>query len=654
MASPFVVSLRKAVPSPVRTIVAVVLAAGLIGMADVGGWDRLPVGAEVPTTVTTDGATAPLSSPAFTAYVGTASPERLAGISSFLGQQISLGSDSLENRSWSEIFDDEKAWKSSGVRMIWAVPMLSGRPQFSVATGAAGGYDNYFNQLAESLVAAGMGNSILRLGWDYGQSRFPGNGAAQSIDFVGYWRQIVTSMRNVPGANFLFVWNPSRSDNGPNDHAVGDPTDYYPGDAYVDMIGIDVYDSAWKYYPGIGTEFQGILTQPYGLDWLAGFAAAHGKPVAIPEMGLGAGLSAPNSGPITGSGEVGGGDDPTFINDMFNWIAHHDVAYVAYWDFGTSSIQNGQNPLSAQALREDLTQFGSTTTAPPTEPSVPTANIYLGAWVNTASSGPPQSAAAAAAPPETEQIPAFNQTIGRSLSIYSLYSSFLRPPALSVLDAIAAQGAVPLVSWNCTDLASIASGVDDSAIIAYADDLKAYAQPVFLRWYWEMNLNTSFNQTCGGFNNPALFVAAWKQIWTVFQQQGVQNVAFVWNPSVHMDAAAYYPGSKYVDWIGADGYDRSHLGAAAFSKEFGAFYAEWQGQGKPMLVGETGATTVDQAQYIEGMEADLPTLYSGIKAVVYWDAVGSDANWVLQGSGLTAFRQMVQSPYFSFRQPAPA
>ena len=125
---------------------------------------------------------------------------------------------------------------------------------------------------------------------------------------------------------------------------MGDLADYYPGDSYVDVIGMDVYDSAWNYYPGAAAEFRRILTQTYGLDWLARFAAAHKKPIAIPEMGLGPGPSAPNSAPIKASGSVGGGDDPTFIEDMFRWIEHHNVVYVAFWDLRNSSIENGKKP----------------------------------------------------------------------------------------------------------------------------------------------------------------------------------------------------------------------------------------------------------------------------------------------------------------------
>ena len=59
---------------------------------------------------------------------------------------------------------------------------------------------------------------------------------------------------------------------------------------------------------------------------------------------------------------------------------------------------------------------------------------------------------------------------------------------------------------------------------------------------------------------------------------------------------ALYPGSAYVDWIAADGYDRPATynnpqiaGAQAFVHQFTPWYDEFDGYGKPMMVSETGA-----------------------------------------------------------------
>ena len=78
------------------------------------------------------------------------------------------------------------------------------------------------------------------------------------------------------------LWNPTRGDLG-----VGDLANYYPGDAYVNYVGLDVYDVESRSYPGMFAEFQYMETQPLGLKWLAFFSAAHGKAMVFPEWGLG-------------------------------------------------------------------------------------------------------------------------------------------------------------------------------------------------------------------------------------------------------------------------------------------------------------------------------------------------------------------------------
>ena len=167
-----------------------------------------------------------------------------------------------------------------------------------------------------------------------------------------YWQQIVDTMRGVPGAAFRFEWNPTRG-------GYVDLASYYPGDAYVDIVGMDVYDTEWATYPGAAAEFAAMETQPYGLDWLATFSAQHDKPMAFPEWGLGWGPSAPGSGPITASNsEVSGGDDPVFVNDMAAWISSHNVIEATFWDYGTSLVGGGQNPQTLGALGADFRPHG--------------------------------------------------------------------------------------------------------------------------------------------------------------------------------------------------------------------------------------------------------------------------------------------------------
>ena len=157
-------------------------------------------------------------------------------------------------------------------------------------------------------------------------------------------------MRSVPGADFDFDWNPSRGGESDSDGSVGDLEGYYPGNNYVDSIGLDIYDSEDDIYPGAASEVQRVETQPWGLDWLSAFGAANDKPISIPELGLGWGSSAPNGAAISAPGPLCGGDDPTFITGVLVWAVQNSVKEVGYWDYGSSSIQNGQNPLTENAL----------------------------------------------------------------------------------------------------------------------------------------------------------------------------------------------------------------------------------------------------------------------------------------------------------------
>ena len=39
-----------------------------------------------------------------------------------------------------------------------------------------------------------------------------------------------------------------------------------------------------------------------------------------------------------------------WVNLMATWITTHHVLEATYWDFGTSSVHRGRNPLTVKAL----------------------------------------------------------------------------------------------------------------------------------------------------------------------------------------------------------------------------------------------------------------------------------------------------------------
>ena len=286
-------------------------------------------------------------------YVGYQAPATVKAFGNSIGAQPAYAMDFLDGDSWSALVDSAPsyfaAWKGSGYSMVWGIPILPNATDYSLADGAAGDYNSYFLTLAQDMVAGGQGSSIVRIGWEFNGGWFPWAANGQAAAFIGYWQQIVDTMRSVPGQDFKFEWNPTAGDLG-----VGNLADYYPGSAYVDYVGLDVYDQNWSTYPGGAAEFANIESEGFGLDWLSSFAAAQGKSIVLPEWGLGT-VAGDGGLPYTAeNAQTSGGDDPTFINDMAQWIQANGVVEASYWQFGIDALSPSSNPNSYAAFVSDF------------------------------------------------------------------------------------------------------------------------------------------------------------------------------------------------------------------------------------------------------------------------------------------------------------
>lgn len=200
---------------------------------------------------------------------------------------------------------------------------------------AAGDYNSYATQLGENLVSTGFENSVIRLGHEMNGNWYNdslnGTGSASGITTAEEtaWGQCfaqeVTAMRAVPGSDFLFDWNVNAS------VASVPLASFYPGNAYVDIIGVDQYD-AWPDGSKPSTsasEFQSLLSYPYSLtdtNDIIAFAKSQGKPISIPEWGL---------VPASGGGL---GDDPYYVSGIASLVANNNVAYQSYFDSNSAGI----------------------------------------------------------------------------------------------------------------------------------------------------------------------------------------------------------------------------------------------------------------------------------------------------------------------------
>ena len=286
-------------------------------------------------------------------------------------------------------------------------------------------------------------------------------------------------------------------------------------------------------------------------------------------------------------------------------------------------------------------------------PTIPDKGSYLGAWVNPGHG----TGIGGTKSDEIANLKDFNTKVGKPVAIIDYWSGFKTAVPTAALNSIAQNGSVPLLNWGCSDVTSISSGSEDSIINNYADGLKSYGKPVFLRWYWEFNEMSPAGKTpagsgCNGYNNGQGYISAWQHIYTKFQEAGVKNVSFVWCPGYSGgNFASYYPGDKYVDWIGIDRYERTTNGKPllSFTDMFSSYYNEWSSHNKPIFIAETAAMgSSNQSQYLTSMLNEAHS-FPNIKAISYFDSIGPAGDWSLTGEGITAYQNLNNSPYFSYK-----
>jgi hypothetical protein len=285
--------------------------------------------------------------------------------------------DSIEGGSWQ--LGEWSQWKKGGAgrRLILSVPLLPGpwdlsgptqgdqaHTAVSLEAGARGEYNARFKKLAENLVRYGLGDSVLRLGWEFNGGWYAWRAGKNPEAFAGYWRQIVKTMRAVPGTEKLqFCWNPAmRYLQFPAEKA-------WPGDQWVDIVGLDVYDDSYDQgtypYPKDASAAEiarrqrlvwekGLVWGDHSLKFWCDFARKHNKLFAIPEWGV---FERPDT--------HGGLDDPYFIEQMHKYLYNpaNRVYFHCYFDVqagdgghqlspGKSGTEKTKYPQAAKKFKE--------------------------------------------------------------------------------------------------------------------------------------------------------------------------------------------------------------------------------------------------------------------------------------------------------------
>ena len=230
------------------------------------------------------------------------------------------------------------------------VPLLTRQDPGAFGRCAGGAFDPYFRAFARNMVGAGLGELIVRPGWEANGDWFPWSIGDDVTGYKNCFRHVVSLFRAMaPGVKI--EWSMDK-------HGRLRPaTQAYPGDAFVDYVGVSYYDR----YPPSRTESEWdkqidnyFAGGPYGIGaWLA-FARSHGKKLAVPEWGISNGYRSYQYNRVEIST-----DNPLFISKMFRFFSAHraDIAYETYFNCDGENpryyrIQPpGLNPLAAKRYR---------------------------------------------------------------------------------------------------------------------------------------------------------------------------------------------------------------------------------------------------------------------------------------------------------------
>ena len=115
-------------------------------------------------------------------------------------------------------------------------------------------------------------------------------------------------------------------------------------------------------------------------------------------------------------------------------------------------------------------------------------------------------------------------------------------------------GVTPLVQLEPTRAAisAINAGDCDFYLRQYAINVRNFGYPVVIGFGFDMN--EAGRSWARSHVPPETFIAAWRHIVNLFRRQGADNVSWLWTVRAGtVPAARWWPGARYVTWVGIDG-----------------------------------------------------------------------------------------------------
>lgn len=173
-----------------------------------------------------------------------------------------------------------KVYQDGRVLMLTLQPFTADLEWIAVLEFIAGEHDDVIREWAEGLKRINEPVFVRPLNemngdWDPWCAWFFGK---DTDLYIKAWRHIVDIFKEVGADNVLFVWNPH--DRSYPNFTWNNPHLYYPGDEYVDWIGLTGYNNGTSYPGDVWREFEKIY-RPIYEDYLKRYPD---KPMMITEF----------------------------------------------------------------------------------------------------------------------------------------------------------------------------------------------------------------------------------------------------------------------------------------------------------------------------------------------------------------------------------
>ncbi len=272
--------------------------------------------------------------------------------------------------------------------------------------------------------------------------------------------------------------------------------------------------------------------------------------------------------------------------------------------------------------------------------------------------------------PDLPALDRLEQAVRHKVGLYMYYRSWATAAGFDAAfaSAVRARGALPEITWEPWDpargvnqpayaLDRIAHGGYDAYLTRWAREIRAWGHPLVLRFAQEMN-GTWYPWAEGVNGNVAGdYAAAWRHVHGVFAAQRATNVTWVWSPNVSYPGsrplAGLYPGDRYVNRVGLDGYNGGSAlrigGWLSFSQVFGPSLTTVRAiTAKSIVLGEVASAEAggSKAAWITDFFGQLKS-NPDISAFTWFNFI-KETDWRVQSStsSTTSFRAGVADPRY--------